>query len=257
MQDNQMFTYKATLSYLGSNYSGWQFQTENPNTVQQVLELELKKIVNFKEINVHATSRTDTGVHAFDQIIKISIPKHIDPQNLLIGLNTKLPKDIRLKNIEYIEEYFNINAQVVSKEYNYYFSVNDIQCLPLSNIIKYIKGPLDIELMRKACKLIIGEHDFKHFCMVQKDLNTVRDITHCSIEKTSFFPFEEDIYYLKIVSSGFLKYMVRFLMTALLDIGLKKLSIDEFKDALESGSEFTKRAKADPCGLHLMKTNTL
>jgi tRNA pseudouridine38-40 synthase len=257
MQSTKIFKYKATLSYLGSNYSGWQYQTENPNTVQQILELELKKIVNYQDINVHATSRTDTGVHAFDQIIKISIPKHIDPEHLLKGLNTKLPKDIRLKKIEYVEEYFNLNSQVTSKEYNYYFSINDIQSLPLSNIVKYIKGPLDLELMRKACKLIVGEHDFKHFSMVQKDLNTIRDITFCSIEKTSFLPFEEDVYYLKIVSSGFLKYMVRFLMTALFDIGLKKLSLTEFKEALESGSNFTKRSKADPCGLHLMKTNTL
>lgn len=257
MQDKQMFTYKATLSYLGSNYSGWQFQTQNPNTVQQILELELKKIVNYQNINVHATSRTDTGVHASDQIIKISIPKFIEPNNLLIGLNTKLPKDIRLKKIEFIENYFNLNSQVKSKEYNYYFSINDIESAPLSHIVKYIKSPLNIELMMKACKLIEGEHDFKHYCMSSKDLNTRREIIACSINKTSFEPFESEIYYLKIESSGFLKYMVRFLMSALIDVGQLKLSLKEFKESLNSGSNFTKRSKADPCGLHLMKTNTL
>ena len=91
MQTKETFTYKGVLSYIGTSYSGWQFQTENPNTVQNFLQIELSKIMNYEEIQVSATSRTDTGVHASHQTIKFSLSKYIDPKNLLKGLNTKLP----------------------------------------------------------------------------------------------------------------------------------------------------------------------
>ncbi len=253
MQDKTIFTYKAVLSYIGTNYSGWQFQTDNPNTIQNHLQLELSKIMNYQDIKVIATSRTDSGVHASHQVIKISISKYIDPNNLLKGLNTKLPNDIKLKSIEYMDSPFNLNDDLQFKEYHYYFSLNSVEQLPLVNIINYISLSLDIELMQKACKLIIGKNNFANFCPPgQRVFNTIRQIEACSIEKTSFLPFEENIFYFKIRSSGFLKYMVRFLMGTLIEIGQGKISLAELEDSLKNGTILTTRPKVKPSGLHLM-----
>lgn len=107
--------------------------------------------------------------------------------------------------------------------------------------------------MQEACNKLTGEHNFISFCTPGPNPPTpLRNILKCSIEKTRFLALEKDIYYLKIQGTGFLRYMVRFLMGALWDIGLNKLSMEDFVLSLSSGEKYGIRTKAPSKGLHLI-----
>lgn len=246
--------YKIILSYNGSNYSGWQFQTHNPNTIQQVVEQVLKKIVNFQKISVSAASRTDTGVHAMGQVLKVGLPKDIDTCHLALGLNSKLPLEIRAVDVQRCERSFYPNTGSVSKEYHYYFSTKVVPG-SISDIITYFDMNIDILVMQKVCKYFIGEHDFTHFYVEgSRNVNPNRSIFDCSIEKVQFGAISQDIYCFKIIGSGFLKYMVRMIMDFLLKVGTGQILETEACSIIQQVKN-VQLHKVKPNGLHLIKVN--
>lgn len=253
MTDQELFYYKVIISYKGTNYSGWQLQTENPKTIQAEVERVVSSIVNYQSFQVIGASRTDTGVHANGQVLKIVLPKDIEPSNLTLGMNSKLPSDIRVIQSDYVDSAFNVNLDAKSKTYHYYFITQKNRNAALAETIYYSNNKLDIELIKVACTSLLGKNDFKNFSTVESGSNTIREITDCSIEKTSFLPFEEEIFYLKIEAKGYLKYMVRFIMGALFEIGLGDLSIDDFTKSLKTDTELKLKKKAPANGLHLIK----
>lgn len=253
MQETSQFVYKLQLSYKGTQYSGWQFQTQNQETVQEYVENVLKKIAKHQKIKLSGASRTDTGVHASGQTLKVTLPKKIDPQNLMKGMNTTLPNDIRVVSCDFTHHDLNVVLDCKSKEYHYYFTVNKNQNALVHEAVYSYPENLDIEKMKKACSFLLGKHNFFSFCNPSARLNTpYRVITDCSIEKTNFLTMEKDVYYLKIFGPGFLRYMVRYLMGALWDIGAGKLSIEDFQLSLQTGEEHGVRTKAPARGLHLI-----
>ncbi len=250
----EKFYYMLILSYKGTNYSGWQFQTVNPNTVQNAFEKVLRSFVNFQEIQVIAASRTDTGVHALGQVLKVVLPKDIAPEHLVLGLNSKLPNDIKVIACDYVNSSFNVNKDVQSKEYHYYFCQQKVPKATLAETLYSNPEFLNIDLMQEACKIFIGTHDLSNFCVKGgRDIDPVREILECSLEKTSFLPLEPEVFYLKIKAKGFLKYSVRFIMGALFDVGMNKLSIEQIQDALAMKTNSFPKNKAPAHGLHLIK----
>lgn len=253
MQTPPQFVYKLQLSYKGTQYSGWQFQTENHETVQEYVEKVIQKIAKHHKMKLSGASRTDTGVHASGQTLKITMPKKIDPENLMKGMNTTLPRDIRVVSCEFADSDLNVAMDCKSKEYHYYFTVNKNQNALVNEAVYSYPENLDIEKMQKACTSLLGEHNFFSFSNPGPRLNTpFRTITNCSIEKTNFLTMEKDVYYLKITAPGFLRYMVRYLMGALWDIGAGKLSLKELEMSLQTGEEYGLRTKAPASGLHLI-----
>ena len=246
-------SYKLILAYKGTNYSGWQFQTTNSETVQNYVEKVLASITSYQKFQVIGASRTDTGVHASGQVLKVVLPRDIAPHKLLLGMNSKLPSDIRVLSASYIDGKFNVNLHTESKEYHYYFSSKQVSHSNLNEIIYYHSESINIDKMKYACEVLIGSHNFSGFSVESSiDGNPFREIFTATIEQTSFPPFNNEIYYLKIVGSGFLKYMVRYLMFALFEIGKGSLEISDFKKILTDGREDYKLKKAPPHGLHLM-----
>lgn len=253
MEESQKFTYKLKISYRGTQYRGWQFQTPYPETIQNHVEKVLTKIARDQEFQVIGASRTDAGVHASGQVLKVTLPREVSPENLARGMNSKLPNDIRVVSCEFADEFLNVNRDSLSKEYHYYFTINESENALLSETVYSFNENLNLELMQIACDKIVGNHNFLSFCSptpAPASLN--RNILKCSIEKTRFLALEKEIYYLKIQGTGFLKYMVRYLMGALWDIGLNKLSIEELVLSLNSGKIHGVRTKAPPKGLHLI-----
>ncbi len=253
MNEEEKYTYKLKLSYKGTQYSGWQNQTQNPETVQNYVEKVLVKIARHKKFQVIGASRTDTGVHASGQVLKVILPREVSPKNLTRGMNSKLPNDIRVVSSEFTHEKLNVNRDTKFKEYHYYFTINKSENALMSEALYPFPENLNLELMQKACDLLIGKHNFMSFCTPgPKPPAPFRDILKCSIEKTHFLQLEKEVYYLKIQGTGFLRYMVRFLMGALWDIGMNKLSIEDFALSLSSGEKHGIRTKAPSQGLHLI-----
>lgn len=253
-----MSYYRLVLEYKGTHYLGWQVQAEGAGaTVQGELNKALAILSKSSEVRSLGSGRTDAGVHALGQVVKIEMPLVIPCSNLVKALNANLPLDIRVLSAEESNHDFLPTNHALSKEYHYRFTLNDSSRAFQNDFIQNNSFDCDLELMRKACKILIGKHDFCNFFCEGTEVNsTVREIFECEILKISGqgdWGFMPDHYVFRIVGNGFLKQMVRLLMGTLWNIGRGKVSLQDFEAAL--GSTPVKRLGpvAPPHGLYLVK----
>jgi len=253
-------TYKLTVSYNGAGFLGWQTQVEESKTIQGQINQALRKIAKSDEVKSLGSGRTDAGVHALAQVVKVDLPLSIEPEGLKKALNSHIDSQIKVIKAEECPETFHPVRDAHWKEYCYLFSFGENNGLPHFNELKtHFKGDLDIDLMRMACKKFVGEHDFQNYFTVGTDVNsTVRRILHCDIEKATEFPISshsEDFYLLRIKGTGFLKQMVRLIMGALVNVGKGKLSPAQIENSLSSKLDKKLGAVAPAEGLYLARVN--
>ena len=257
--------YRVVVSYKGSNYFGWQDlgAEEDKATVQGTISQALRKICKYADCSVSGASRTDAGVHAQGQVAKLSIPLEITPEKLQLGLNSLLPEDIRIWQCTLCPADFNPNKQSISKKYRYYFSTDRISSPLLHGIVAHVPSKiegaqsttqLDLESMRQACKLFIGEHDFYSFSSNDKNVvSTVRTISHLQIKRTDALDFDVAVYYFEIEGSGFLRHMVRYIVGAIFEAGRHVIDSEDIRQALCNRNEKKFSPKAKARGLHLIE----
>jgi len=256
-----MYYYRLVVSYKGTHYYGWQDigKGEQRPTIQAAIDQVLQKICKSKDCTIATASRTDAGVHAQGQVIKVNIPLDIDSKKLLLGMNSLLPNDIRILHCDPSSKAFNPNKDSKSKEYHYYFSTDPIHNPILNDTVAHISLTvklLDIVLMKEACKLFVGEHDFYSFAKRDTTMkSTFRTIVSCKIVQIQPPSFGKDVYCLKIVGEGFLRYMVRYIAGALFALGRNEISIGTIGEALDSHKEVKLSARAKSRGLHLIEVN--
>lgn len=247
-----MFYYLIKLSYNGSAYCGWQSQGRDDKlSVQEALEATLSSFVHHQKVHLYGASRTDTGVHALGQFVKVELPKEIENAKLVMGLNSKLPADIKALSCQRVEKAFNFNSTVCEKEYHYYLSDQNPALGPFYNSLYFHPIKLDFPMMKKAALKLIGEHDFSNLHVQgSRPSSPIRTINECFLEEVSW-PGIEQCFVLKIKSSGFLKYMVRMIMQLLIDLGEGKVSEAEFDKILNAEFSAYKLKKAPAQGLYL------
>ncbi len=259
----QMYYYRVTISYKGSRYYGWQAQSadtlnEKKKTVEGTIKNVLSKITNYQHCTVSAASRTDSGVHAQGQRAKLTIADKIDPEHLLMGLNSLLPNDIRILTCEGSTKAYQPSQSSVSKEYHYYFVASPVDNVATIDIALHLRiGTIekeDLKLMRDACKLFVGKHDFFNFSSRDRTaVTTVREISYCGIHEANFSPLVENVYYLKVVGDGFLRYMIRYVMGALLELMKGRITLSDIELYLTHHQDDKLSPKAKAKGLHLIK----
>lgn len=257
-----MYYYRLAIAYKGTQYFGWQSQSvdtlhEAKPTVEGTILNSLRKMVNHQSCTISVASRTDGGVHAQGQVAKIILPIAISPHHLLLGLNSLLPADIRILNCSPSTKNYQPNKSSVSKEYHYFFTTSPIANATLNDIALHvpINGPphAAIERMRLACRLFVGQHDFYNFSSREKNRSSsVREVFYCDIHKANFHPIAEDVYYLKVIGDGFLKYMIRYLMGALLEVLAEKITPHDIALYLRQHQANKLSAKVKAKGLHLI-----
>lgn len=254
-----MNIYKLKISYKGTDYKGWQVQP-NMKTVQGELNRAISRIFKTDDFKTIGSGRTDTGVHALGQIVKLTTPFKIKDEGLLKALNSHLPEDIRVLEVEETDDSFHPVFHSKKKEYHYYFTLNE-QVMPFyGDRIVDFSGKIDIEQMKKACSLFIGEHDFISFRCVGTDIaSTIRTIYSCEISDQSFqlLGCEKPIkgYVLKIVGNGFLKQMVRMIMGAIVSVGQGRTSFCEIEQELKNPSEKRLGITAPGQGLYMVNVD--
>ena len=140
---------------------------------------------------------------------------------------------------------------VVSKEYHYQFTSNTIKNPFDAHMITYIDDDLDIAAMKSATTIFTGEHNFAAFSYPYVQENRMRNIHSCVIETIE----NSDIYTLKVISSGFMRYQIRLMMGALFEVGKGLLDIQIIKDALQKDSTISFNNKAPASGLTLHRVN--
>jgi tRNA pseudouridine38-40 synthase len=249
------FFYKLTIAYNGSKYLGWQ-QQPCGQTVQDRLNLSLAKITKSDQIKSIGSGRTDAGVHASGQVVRVEIPFEIKSDSLLKAINSHLPRDIRVLSSEECEESFHPIFSAQSKWYSYYFTISEYEDPLVGDLLSHCGFKLDLELMKKACKVFEGKHDFMNFYTEGTEVkSTIREIYSCDlIELVSSqepFPCYGPVYEIRIHGTGFLKQMVRMIVGALWGVGRGKISAKDIEKAFLTKQKERLGVVAPPNGLYL------
>ena len=169
---------KCTVSYDGSQFYGYQRQDKG-RTVQQEIEAALLKIEK-EDITIYAAGRTDAGVHALGQVFHFNTKLKINESNWKRAINSIIPADIHIKDVEYVEESFHARYSAKEKEYRYYISLAEYNPLR-RNYVYYPRHKLDIDKMKEAIKLYEGTHDFTSFSSNFDNPNQIRTIYEAKI----------------------------------------------------------------------------
>ena len=221
--------YLITISYDGSNYSGYQKLKDAP-TIQEELEKCLK-VINKKEVSVKSSGRTDKGVHALAQMCHFDLDINVPTKRLINAMNSSLPDDIRVIKCSLVKDDFHARFSVKEKTYKYVINMGSYDLFNNRYLYNYC-NKLDVLKIKKASKYLIGERSFKPFVSGYRNNydSAIRSIT---IKKTG------DILTIRFVGKSFYKYMVRNMVGALILVGNGKISIDDFKKIIESNKEYS------------------
>ena len=205
---------KLTISYVGTQYNGWQKQ-KNGLGVQGLVEKAILKVTG-EEVELLGAGRTDAGVHALGQVAHFSTNSKMDPQKFYYALNQYLPDDIKVLSSCEVDENFHSRFSVKEKTYLYKFYASEV-IMPLKEFdaVK-INSKFDYKTAKKALKYFKGMHNFKSFCSTNTNVkNTTRTIYDIKLKKD-----KNGIYKLFITGNGFLYNMVRIISGTIVEVGL-------------------------------------
>ena len=243
-----MFRYQIIIEYDGANYSGWQSQ-KNAQSIQKEIEKILSKILK-KSIKINGSGRTDAGVHSKNQSAHFDCEDLISNKHkFLSSLNFFLnKKNISIKKI--IKKNMNFHARYSAKEREYEYIVLNRDAPPIldKNKVWYIRSRLNIKLIKKAAKILIGTHNFNAFrsanCQAKSPIRTLKTI---KITKKN----DKIIFILR--SKSFLKNQVRSIIGCLKYVGEKKWKLKDLKKVLKSKNRNNCAPPAPAKGLYLSK----
>jgi tRNA pseudouridine38-40 synthase len=241
---------KLTVAYDGGAYLGWQKTPMGPS-IEETLQTVLEQILQHPT-PLQAASRTDAGVHALGQVVNfLSSKESIDLHRLQISLNSLLPKDIAVLDIEKVPPAFHPTLDCSGKEYHYNVCFGTAQ-LPHHRFYSWhYPYSLNLSSMQEAASFLIGTHDFSTFCNVKKNEkydNHVREVKRLDITQT-----EEKRLRFQIEGNHFLYKMVRNLVGTLVYVGRGKLPIHSISSLLNSHDRKEAGVTAPAHGLFLFR----
>ncbi len=232
------------IEYVGHSYYGWQRQKICP-TVQQTLELSLSQIAN-ETINVVCAGRTDTGVHAIQQVVHFETNASRKSHGWVLGTNTKLPTDIAVTWAKNIDDDFHARFSAERRTYQYLILNRSARPAILNGLATWVPYQLNLETMQLAAKFFIGVKDFTSYraiaCQAASPIRTVYDLT---IEKWS------DFFLVTICANAFLHHMVRNIVGVLIEIGRGKKNVVWAQEVLLARSRLVGGMTAPADGLYL------
>ena len=236
-----------TFSYDGSKYYGYQKQPRK-KTIQHELEKALKKINSNKLVNVIASGRTDSGVHAYNQKAHFDLNISITCSKLKQALNSLIPSDIYVKIVREVNDSFHARYDVKAKEYIYKINIGDYNPIEKDYAFQYNKK-LNISEMERALKYLEGTHDFRSFVKINEEKDDyVRTILQTDLIRDVK---NVDIITISILGTGFMRYMVRNIVGMLIEIGEGKHKSEDIIYIIEAKDRKKAGICAPACGLYL------
>jgi len=235
--------YFIHLAYNGTPYHGWQIQP-NATSVQETLNKAFSVLLQ-SDINLMGAGHTDTGVHAKEMYAHFDFEASIDIPNLVHKLNSFLPKDIVIYNIIPVHDDAHTRFDATKRTYEYH--IHQFKNPFVDELSWYFHQPLDIDLMNEAAKLLFNYTDFECFSKVNTDVNTF----DCTIFEADWKRGENDQLVFTISANRFLRNMVRSIVGTLVNIGLYKITIEDFAQIIESKSRDKAGFSVPAHGLYL------
>ncbi len=243
-----MYRYQILIEYVGTSFVGWQIQKKG-KSIQKTVESTLSKLLKQKII-LYGSGRTDAGVHALEQSAHFDVKNKIQNIYKIINslnffLNNKMISIIKIK-----KKKNNFHARHSAKERIYLYIIQNRLSPSIVNKDRewHIRRKLDINLIKKGCKKLVGTHDFSTFrssnCNAKSPVRTINQIR---VSKS------KDRIKLKFKSKSFLKNQVRSMVGCLKYLGEKKWNLKKFENVLINKDRKKIAPPAPACGLYLEK----
>lgn len=244
-----MTTWRIHLEYDGTAYSGWQYQP-NALTIQEVVEKALNRVLDSEGVTLHASGRTDAGVHALGQVCSFQTQATRRPAQIRDGLNALMPLDVSCWHAEQVSDDFHARFSATGKLYRY-----RIRTLPFRSALDRGRAwqrrqSLDPQAMRQALSYVIGTHDFTSFrgqgCTAK---SPIREVVSATVERRDgemVFEFQ---------GKGFLRRMVRNLVGSAVVVGAGRRPPEWMGQVLNERDRSQAGPGAPSCGLYLVRVD--
>lgn len=241
--------YRATVSYVGTAFHGWQVQKNAARTVQAVLSQALSSLAR-SSVRVEGASRTDAGVHADGQVIHFDLPSPREPEVIRDATNHRLPSDVRLLAVAEAPPEFHARHDAVWKEYVYRWSRAEVIGPRDSPFVAPVSPGASADRMRAAAALLIGTRDFGIFAVrLAPGETTTRTLRSVAVEEVG-----EELR-ARFRGDGFLRGMVRSICGALADASRGRVPPGRVTELLETGDRRLLSPKAAARGLTLERVS--
>lgn len=237
--------YFIELSYNGKNYFGWQRQP-NAISIQEMIE-EAFRLLLKKETSITGCGRTDTGVHASQFFAHFDVEDDFDKDDLLYRINSFLPEDIVVYGFYKVKDDAHARFDAVMRSYEYRIFLGRDPFL-LDTVLQIHHQKLDIPLMNQAAAELLNYTNFKCFSRSKTDVRTY----NCDV-KEAYWEKDGPLLTFHISADRFLRNMVRAVVGTLLDVGLGKTGLEDFKKIIESKERSNAGASVKAKGLFLTR----
>jgi tRNA pseudouridine38-40 synthase len=232
------------VEYDGTDFSGWQFQPHT-RTVQGALQKALSIVANH-DIEVYAAGRTDTGVHALNQVVHFDTEAKRAPRGWLLGSNVNLPEDINISWVKPVDDTFHARFTALKRSYRYLVLNRQSRSAIHRQRMTHHPYPLDEKKMQDAAQALIGHHDFSSFRASECQANSPNK-TLDSINVTR----QGDVIAVDVVAQSFLHHMVRNIVGVLIAIGDGNRPVEWAAEVLAYADRRQGGVTAPPDGLYL------
>jgi tRNA pseudouridine38-40 synthase len=246
---------KLTIAYDGTDFHGWQIQANKP-TVQGEIVSVLRRLTQ-ENIQLHATGRTDAGVHALGQVGSFRTQSALSPLEFQRALNALLPPTIRIVGSEETGPDFSARWSAKGKVYRYRLYLGKVVPPMLWRYVLHYPFPLDELAMRDAAARFVGLHDFSSFAAStgseedDQERNMQREIFSAELKRTD----DGQELWFTVHGRSFLRYMVRKMVGTLLDVGRGKLKPEDIDRLYELKDRSKSGPTVPPQGLFMVRVD--
>ena len=242
-----MYRFALGVEYDGAGYCGWQKQVSiNLETVQGKLEEALSRVANYS-IRTTCAGRTDSGVHATNQVVHFDTPVDRGNKAWIVGVNSLLPPSIRVTWVKAVDQSFHARFSATARRYKYLIYCQRVESVFLRKKAVWIKEELDLKLMNDATGVLLGEHDFSGFraagCQSRSSRRFVMEASWYRSREFTVFD---------VKANAFLLHMVRNLVGAFLDVGNGAKDVNWISEVLGGRDRSAGSVTAPPDGLYLV-----
>lgn len=217
-----------TIVYEGSRYQGWQRQNNTTQTIQEVVEEAIGRVVGYP-VEIDGSGRTDGGVHAKGQTATMRLSGKVDEAEFKDSLNRQLPEDIQVKDMILVKNGLHARLNAKGKSYEYFLDTREKPDVFTRKYCYHYPHELNVKAMEEAAGHLLGKHDFAGFTDKKDEKSTIRTIYDIIIEK------QGSKIRIEYYGTGFLYHMVRILTGTLVDVGMGRKQPEELTDILKDG----------------------
>jgi len=242
-----MQRYKIIIEYDGTAFVGWQFQ-KNGISIQKVIQ-DAIFLFSQEKVIVTGAGRTDSGVHAFEQVAHFDLKKKVKTEKFKKGVNQHIgKKPITILKLKKINKKFHSRFDAKKRTYEYLIINRESPLALQKNKAWHIRKKLDVKAMKKGAQLLKGTHDFSTFrassCGAKSPIKTLKKV---------FIKKNGDKIILKFTSKSFLQQQVRSMVGCIKYLGEGQWNLNDFNNSFKSKNRIMCAPPAPACGLYLKK----